>query len=72
MSHAWGVEAVCRFSVYVRSYAYIHTSIIVLHMIDVSWQYQGGPGDAAGAGDDDDDDDVPELVEDFEQTSKAK
>ena len=41
-------------------------------MIDVSWQYQGGPGDAAGAGDDDDDDDVPELVEDFEQTSKAK
>eukprot|EP00802_Teleaulax_amphioxeia_P015446 Tamp_15536.p1 GENE.Tamp_15536~~Tamp_15536.p1 ORF type:complete len:170 (-),score=45.58 Tamp_15536:1024-1488(-) len=35
----------------------------------IAESYPGGAG--AAAGDDDDDDEVPDLVEDFEQTSKA-
>ena len=36
----------------------------------IAEQYQGG-GEGGGADDDDDDDDVPDLEEDFEQTSKS-
>ena len=39
-------------------------------MKKIAEQYQGG-GEGGGADDDDDDDDVPDLEEDFEQTSKS-